>query len=72
MMQAAADRRNSKPLAVISLITLCNGNPAGCPAIPGDDKQCTAADTNNNGIITAAEMTRIVSNVEQFISGCPP
>ena len=57
---------------MLSLINLCNGTAAGCPAIPGADKQCTAADTNGNGTITAGELTRVVSNLDQFIGGCPP
>lgn len=45
---------------IVSIINLCDGNPAGCAAVPGSDKQCMTADYDASGDITAAELTRIV------------
>jgi len=58
---------------IISIMVLCPGEPAaGCASVPGDDKQCTAADTNGNGSISADEMTTVISNIIKYETGCPP
>lgn len=57
---------------IADILTLCNGVAAGCPAVPGADKQCLLADIDGNGTISAAELTQVVSNVGQFPNGCPP
>lgn len=56
----------------IAILNLCAGQAAGCAAVPGADKQCTVADLNQNGVISAAEFTRIVANSIQLPNGCPP
>ena len=58
---------------IIAIIGLCsNAPPLGCPAIPGSDKQCTAADKNSDGRIGANELTNIIANVLHFPpNGCP-
>jgi hypothetical protein len=58
---------------IISIMVLCPGEPAaGCPAVPGDDKQCTAADINGDGTISAAEMTTVIKDIIEYPTGCPP
>jgi hypothetical protein len=56
----------------VSIINLCNADAAGCPAIVGADKQCTAADADGNGSISASELARVLRNVIQFPGGCQP
>lgn len=57
---------------IITIINLCAGAAAGCPAVPGSDKQCTNADRNGNGVISAGELTFIIANINAFPSGCAP
>ncbi len=58
---------------IISIMVLCPGEPAaGCAAVPGDDKQCTAADINGDGTISAAEMTTVIKDIIEYPTGCPP
>lgn len=46
---------------IVDIINLCGGNPQGCPAVPGPDKQCTVADADENGNLTAEDLTRIIA-----------
>lgn len=46
---------------IVDIINLCAGDAAGCAAIPGTDKQCTSADLDTDGTITAGEFTSIIS-----------
>jgi hypothetical protein len=45
---------------IVSIINLCGGVAAGCPAVPGADKQCTSADADEDGTISAGELTRVI------------
>ena len=56
----------------IAIILNCSSMAAGCAAIPGTDKQCTAADKNGNGKIDAGELNNIIFNILNFPpKGCP-
>ncbi len=65
---------------IIAIINYCpcsapalGGDPAGCAALPGgSDKQCTAADRNNSGCITAGELTGVIADIMNYATGCPP
>lgn len=39
------------------------GAAVGCSAVPGSDKQCTSADFNGDGCISAAELNGAVSSI---------
>jgi hypothetical protein len=56
----------------ISIVNLCDGAASGCAAIPGTDKQCTNADRDGNGTITAGDVTFIISSIINYPSGCAP
>jgi len=56
----------------IAIVNLCGGNASGCPAVPGGDQQCILADLNQDGVIRAAEVSRLVANAIQYPDGCPP
>lgn len=46
---------------IISIVNLCDGNPAGCAAVPGTDKQCASADVDASGKITAGDVSEIIA-----------
>jgi hypothetical protein len=52
--------------AVLVRVTACDGRPVGpCENVGA----CARADTNNDGEISAAELTRAIENAER---GCGP
>ena len=47
---------------VVWIINACGGDPDGCAAVPGADKQCTSADVDGDGTLTAADLTAIIND----------
>lgn len=53
---------------IIALILDCGGVAAGCAAVPAG---CTNADKNDDGRISAGEVTNIIFDILNLPNGCP-
>lgn len=62
----------NRAVQIVSRCAPCAGGGAvavGCVAVPGPDRQCTAADLNGDGCLSASELTRVI---ERSTTGtCP-
>lgn len=54
---------------MVAIILRCEGNPNGCPAVPGG---CPAGDTDNDNSITVADLMLVIDNILRYDTGCPP
>ncbi|GIV04381.1 MAG: hypothetical protein KatS3mg015_3211 [Fimbriimonadales bacterium] len=54
---------------MVALILLCDGEPAGCAALP---RPCATGDVNGSGRIDVGDLLQVIDQVLRYPLGCPP